>query len=55
MNKDLITLSVIRGFLQAIIDNGHFDKYINELHQCYSLIDDVIEKRLNEMKAKELN
>lgn len=55
MNKDLMTLIIIKGFLEVIINNGHFDKYINELHQCYSLVDDVIEKRLNEMKAKKLN
>lgn len=54
MKKDLLALAVIRGYIQAIIDNGHFDRYLIELHKIYELMNSIIENRLEEMKQEEI-
>ena len=54
MKKDLITLTILKNFIQVIIDNGHFDRYLIELHKIYELLNAVIENGLEEMKQEEL-
>nr|DAQ53469.1 MAG TPA: hypothetical protein [Caudoviricetes sp.] len=54
MKKDLITLSILKSFIQVIIDNGHFDRYLIELHKIYELMDSIIENTLEEMKQEEI-
>lgn len=54
LKKDLITLSILKSFIQVIIDNGHFDRYLIELHKIYELMDSIIENTLEEMKQEEI-
>ena len=54
MKKDLIVLATIRGLILAIIDNGHFERYLIELHKIYELVNTIIENRLEEMKVEEV-
>ena len=46
MKKDLMTLAVIKGLIQAIMDSGHFDHYLIELHKVYELVNGIIEKEV---------
>ena len=54
MKKDLTTLSILKSFIQVIIDNGHLDRYLIELHKIYELINSIIENTLEEMKQEEI-
>ena len=53
MRKDLMTLAVVRGLIRAIIDIGHFDHYLIELHKIYVLLNAIIENGLKELKELE--
>ena len=54
MKKDLLVLATIRGLILAIIENGHFDRSVIELHKVYELLNGIIKDKLENMKQEEI-